>query len=289
LDQVRASGATVTNCLGIMAEFILRQPQTDRDQTHKLRAIMAVPVSAVWATEFESRFGVRLIQVYGMTECNIVSFTKLGDPVEPGCVGDISSTYFDVQVVNPDTDESVASGSVGEIVVRPKMPSAFMQGYLGLPEVTVQSWRNLWFHTGDAGWLDKSARLHFVDRLGDCIRRRGENISSSEIEQVLASHPAIAECSVVAAKVEGAGGEDEIKAYIVRKAGAPDYHELLAWSETKLPRYAVPRFWEFVEALEKTPTGKVKKKELRNLGLTPRTWDREKPLSKSTSEGRAPR
>lgn len=275
LEQVRACQATVTNCLGIMAEFILRQPETAGDRDHNLRAIMAVPVSAVWAERFQARFGTRLLQVYGMTECNIVSFSRPDNSLEPGCVGAVSDEYFALQIVDSETDQPMAEGAVGEIVVRPKVASAFMQGYLGLPDVTVQAWRNLWFHTGDAGWLDKKKRLHFVDRIGDCLRRRGENISSTEIEQILASHPAIAECSVVGVKVEGAGGEDEIMAYVVRADGAPDYAELAAWSEAHLPRYAVPRFWEFVDALEKTPTGKVKKKELRSRGVMATTWDRE--------------
>jgi crotonobetaine/carnitine-CoA ligase len=281
LEQVRACRATVTNCLGIMAEFILRQPETARDRDHRLRAIMAVPVSAVWAERFESRFGTRLLQVYGMTECNIVSFSRLEDLLEPGCVGAVSDEHFDLQIVDTETDQPVIEGAVGEIVIRPKVASAFMQGYFGLPEITVQAWRNLWFHTGDAGWLDKSKRLHFVDRLGDCLRRRGENISSTEIEQVLASHPAIAECCVVGVKVEGAGGEDEIMAYVVRAADIADYVELVAWSGSRLPRYAVPRFWEFVDALDKTPTGKVKKKELRSRGVMAATWDSE--LEKSSA------
>ena len=275
LDQVRASGATVTNCLGIMAEFILRQPETAGDKDHKLRSVMAVPVSAQWGANFEARFGVRLVQVYGMTECNIVSFTRPDDLLEPGCVGPICDAFFDVRILDPESDCPVAAGQIGEIAVRPKIASAFMQGYFGLPETTVRAWRNLWFHTGDAGVLDASGRLHFVDRIGDCIRRRGENISSSEIEQVLGTHPGIAECSVVGVRIEGAGGEDEIKAYVVRASADPDYAELLAWAELHLPRYAVPRFWEFVDALEKTATGKVKKKDLRSRGVTNGTWDRE--------------
>lgn len=275
LGQVRASGATVTNCLGIMAEFILRQPETAGDKNHKLRSVMAVPVSAQWGAVFEARFGVKLVQVYGMTECNIISFTRADDPLEPGCVGHICDAFFDVRILDPESDHPVPPGSIGEIAVRPKIASAFMQGYFGLPEITVRAWRNLWFHTGDAGVLDASGRLHFVDRIGDCIRRRGENISSSEIEQVLGTHPGIAECSVVGVRIEGAGGEDEIKAYVVRAPVGPDYVELLAWAELHLPRYAVPRFWEFVYALEKTATGKVKKKDLRGRGVTDGTWDRE--------------
>jgi len=286
LQQIRASEATVTNCLGIMAEFIMHQPKTAGDKDHKLRSVMAVPVSVQWGAAFEARFGVRLVQVYGMTECNIVSFTRPGDPLEPGCVGPICDDFFDVQILDPETDDPVPRGSVGEIAVRPKIASAFMQGYYGLPETTVRAWRNLWFHTGDAGCLDASMRLHFVDRLGDCIRRRGENISSSEIEQVLATHPGIAECSVVGVRIAGAGGEDEIKAYVVRAAGGPDYVELLEWSQRHLPRYAVPRFWEFVDALDKTSTGKVKKKDLRSRGVTSATWDRESDVMNRGSQHR---
>lgn len=275
LDQVRACEATVTNCLGIMAEFLLRQPPGPGDRQHRLRAVMAVPVLAQWAEVFESRFGVRLVQVYGMTECNIVSYSDPADPLEPGCVGPPSTDFFDVAVVDPADDRSLPAGSIGEIVVRPKVPFGFMQGYLGLHETTVQAWRNLWFHTGDGGWLDERGRLHFAERIGDFIRRRGENISPAEVEQILATHPGVAECAVVGVRIEGAGGEDEVMACVVRGEAGPSHAELLEWSRERLPRYAVPRFWQFVDAIEKTPTGKVKKQELRKRGVTADTWDSE--------------
>jgi crotonobetaine/carnitine-CoA ligase len=276
LEQVRACEATVTNCLGIMAEFLLRQVPTPGDRDHRLRAVMAVPVLAQWAHTFESRFGVRLVQVYGMTECNIVSYSSPSDPLEAGCVGSPSADFFEVGIVNPDDDHSLPTGSIGEIVVRPKVPSGFMQGYLGQPETTVKAWRNLWFHTGDGGWLDERGRLHFAERIGDFIRRRGENISPAEIEQVLASHPGVAECAVVGIRVEGAGGEDEVMAYVVPDRTRPSPAALLDWSRERLPRYAVPRFWQFVDEIEKTPTGKVKKRELRQRGVAASTWDRER-------------
>ncbi|MFT4436044.1 AMP-binding protein [Caballeronia sp. 15715] len=275
LEKIRACEATITNCLGIMAEFVLRQPETPDDQRHSLRAVMAVPVLASWAEKFESRFGVRLVQVYGMTECNIVSFSDPADSVEPGCVGVPCDEFFDVCIVDPQTDRPLSEDSVGEIVIRPKAPFAFMQGYLGQPEVTLQTWRNLWFHTGDGGRLDRKGRLHFVDRIGDFIRRRGENISPFEIEHVLASHPDIAECAIVGVKIDDAGGEDEVKAYVVLGQTRVGYAELLEWSKVRLPRFAVPRFWEFVDAIDKTATGKVKKKDLRARGVNALTWDRE--------------
>ena len=131
-----------------------------------------------------------------------------------------------------------------------------------MPDRTVEAWRNLWFHTGDAGRLDDAGRLHFVDRIKDCIRRRGENISSYEIEQVLNAHPAVAESAVVGVQVAGAGGEDEVKACLVPAAGAAvDPVALLDWCAPRMPRYAVPRFVEVVAAeLDKTATGKIRKR-----------------------------
>lgn len=279
LDQITACGATITNCLGIMAEFVLRQPERAGDRAHSLRAVMAVPVHASWAEIFETRFGVRLVQVYGMTECNIVSYSVPGDSLEPGCVGALCDEYFEVRIVDPEKDTAVAIGSIGEIAIRPKVPFAFMQGYLGRPDVTVGSWRNLWFHTGDGGRLDERGRLHFIDRIGDFIRRRGENISPFEIEHILSSHPVIEECAVVGVRIDGAGGEDEILVHVVRGEGSVSHVELLEWSKARLPRYAIPRFWEFVDVIEKTPTGKVKKQALRTLGVTAKTWDREMVLA----------
>jgi len=275
LEQVRACEATVTNCLGIMAEFLLRQPPGPEDRNHRLRAVMAVPVLAQWASTFESRFGVRLVQVYGMTECNIVSYSDPADPLEAGCVGPTSDEFFDVRVMDPQSDRILPPGSSGEIVVRPKVPFGFMQGYLGLHETTLKAWRNLWFHTGDGGWLDERGRLHFAERIGDFIRRRGENISPTEIEQVLASNPGVAECAVVGVRIEGTGGEDEVMAYVVTARPEPEHGDLHSWSKERLPRYAVPRFWRFVDKIEKTPTGKVKKQQLRKRGITTDTWDCE--------------
>jgi crotonobetaine/carnitine-CoA ligase len=152
-----------------------------------------------------------------------------------------------------------------------------MAGYFRMPEKTVEAWRNLWFHTGDAGRLDDAGRLHYVDRIKDCIRRRGENISSFEIEQVLNAHPAVAESAVVGIKVAGAGGEDEVKAYVVPAAGAAvDPVALLDWCTPRMPYFAVPRFVEVVSGeLAKTPTGKLQKTPLREAGVTAGTWDRD--------------
>jgi crotonobetaine/carnitine-CoA ligase len=276
LDDVRASGATVTNALGVMPEFIFRTPPTPFDRDHSLRQIMAVPIAAEWGEAFEQRFGVKIVQGYGMTECNIPCYTGPDDPLLPGCAGRVQDEYFEVRIVDPATDEPLPQGEVGEIIVRPKEPGCFMAGYFRMLEKTVEAWRNLWFHTGDAGRFDAAGRLFFVDRIKDCIRRRGENISAFEVEQVLNAHPWVAESAVIGVKTAGAGGEEEVKACLVVEPGSEiDNVALLDYCVERMPRYAVPRFVELVEELSKTATGKVQKQGMRDAGVTHETWDRE--------------
>jgi len=275
LDDIRASGATLTYGLGVIPEFIFRQPETPHDTDHKLRMMLAVPIGEDWGAAFENRFGLRLIQAYGMTECNIPTYGKMKDPVMAGCAGYVDDDFFEVRIVDAETDEEVATGEIGEIVVRPLQPSCFMQGYFRMPERTVEAWRNLWFHTGDAGRVDEAGRLFFIDRIKDCIRRRGENISAFEVEQVINGHPDVAESCVIGVRDSEAGGEEEVKACIVVRGNGPEPTSILDWCVARMPRYAVPRYIEFVAELDKTPTGKLRKQDLRDAGLTPETWDRE--------------
>ena len=278
LDDIRTTEATITFGLGVIPEFIFRQPPTEYDRDHRLRKMVAAPVADEWGPAFEERFGLKLLQGYGMTECNIPVWSSLDDPLVGGCTGPVIDEFFEVRITDPDTDEFLPVGEVGEIVIRPKEPSCFMAGYFRMPERTVEAWRNLWFHSGDAGRFDDRGRLHFVDRIKDCIRRRGENISSYEIEQVLNEHPRVAESAVVGVRVEGAGGEEEVKAYLVSSdlTGAlADNKDVLDWCVERMPRYAVPRYIEHVNELDKTLTGKLRKQALREIGVSQNTWDRE--------------
>lgn len=275
LDELRGCGATMTNALGVMTEFIFQQPETPQDRDHGLRYICAVPIGA-WGDAFEVRFGVKIIQLFGMTECGMPLYGRPEDPLIPGCAGHLLDEFFEMDIVDPETDAALGDNVVGEMVVRPKVPGAFMAGYHEMPEKTVEAWRNLWFHTGDAGLRDERGRYHFVDRIKDCIRRRGENISSFEVEQVLNAHPAIAESAVVGVRTDGAGGEEEVKACLVPADGADiDRTALLDYCAERMPRYAVPRYLEVLDALPKTATGKLQKQDLRAAGVTADSWDRE--------------
>ena len=276
LEDVRSCGATVTSALGVAPEFIFRTPPSEFDRDHELRIILAIPIAAEWGAAFEERFGVKLLQGYGMTEVNVVCHTRDDDPLLPGMAGHVMEEFFEVRVVDPETDEALRVGEIGEIVIRPKLAFCFSQGYFRMPERTVEAWRNLWFHSGDAGRFDDEGRLFFVDRIKDRIRRRGENISSFEVEQVLNDHPEIVESAVIGIRVDGAGGEEEVMACIVTAVGrAIDNEALLDYCVERMPRFAVPRYVEAMADLAKTATGKIQKAALRTSGITSRTWDRE--------------
>jgi crotonobetaine/carnitine-CoA ligase len=272
IDDLRTSGATHTNVLGAMMPFILKQPASPTDGDNSLRCLWAVPCPPGPAEEFRKRFAVeRIVSVYGNTEIGIVS-TQDFDEARLGSAGRVGPEWYDVRIVDPETDEVVAPNEVGELVVRPRHPWLLCQGYFGMPERTLEAFRNLWFHTGDALRQDEDGFLYFVDRIKDRIRRRGENIASSDVEHVLIEHPAVAEAAVVAVPADLEGGEDELKACVVL-SGDVTAEAVWRWCGERLPYFAVPRYVEILDALPKTPTAKVRKFELRNAGINERTHD----------------
>jgi len=275
LEQVWASGATHSSMLGVMLEFVLGQPPTERDRDHGLRSVWTVPFPPELVEAFSARFGIeRMVTSFGNTETGMLA-RRVYEGRRDSAAGHVSAEYYDVAVVDPATDEPLPRGAVGEIVVRPKLPWIVAQGYFGDPERSVETMRNLWYHTGDAGRFDEDDRLHFVDRLVDRIRRRGENVASADVESILAGHPAVAECAVVAVRADEAGGEDEIKAcLVVREPASFDAAAFWSWCDERLPYFAVPRYLELLPELPKTPTAKVLKQELRAAGVTAATLDR---------------
>lgn len=275
LAQARRVGATITNLLGVMMDFLFRQPPTPGDREHRLRVVLGQPAPAAIAEAFRERFGLeRVLEYYGMTEIGIVTMMPW-DGVRPGSCGIAVSEWFDLRIADPETDEERPPGEAGELLVRPKAPWAFNQGYWAMADKTLEALRNVWYHTGDALRRDADGYHYFVDRMRDVIRRRAENIASFDIEAVVATHPAVRECAAVAVPAEFAGGEDEIKACLVLREGmalAPE--EFLGWCEERLPYFAVPRYVEVVPELPKTPSNKIQKYRLRETGLSGATWDR---------------
>lgn len=267
LADIRKSRATVTNLLGATAGFILSQPPSEQDRDHQLRASLNAPNPPEHHAAFTSRFGVRdVISGFGMTEVNMPVLGRIGQPA-PGAAGWVDTEHFEVCIADPETDMPLPPGSVGEILVRPKIPFGFMAGYFNAPAKTVEAWRNLWFHTGDAGTMREDGLVTFIDRIKDCIRRRGENISATEVEDIVAALPGVAEVAAYAVPTEIAGGEDEVMLALVPKAGEPlDGAEIARRAAEKLPRFAKPRYVKIVPALPKTATGKVQRAVLRQQG-----------------------
>jgi crotonobetaine/carnitine-CoA ligase len=191
----------------------------------------------------------------------------------PGLMGRVLPG-FTARVVDTH-DNELPDGEAGELILRADEPFAFATGYFGMADKTVEAWRNLWFHTGDRVVREPDGFYRFMDRMKDAIRRRGENISSYEVEQVLVNHPAVENAAVFPVRSELA--EDEVMAAVVLRAGVRvTYEALLDFCQPRMPYFAVPRFLEFVATLPATENGKVTKYKLRERGITAATWDREK-------------
>lgn len=266
--DVRRYGATMTILLSTMPNFLLSQPRRADDADHGLRKFIIIPLPQELEA-FKARFGGEVATFYNMTEVsmplrsdgfNLADGTSCGR-LRPGVAARVVDEH----------DEPVPTGAVGELVLRADDPWEFNLGYWRNPEKTAESWRNQWLHTGDAFRVDEAGNYYFVDRLKDVIRRRGENVSSYEVEAEVDAHPAILESAAVA--VPSPHGEDEIKVVAALKPGSalapPDLHAHL---RGRLPAYMVPRFIEIRgEELPKTPTGKIRKAALRDEGTT-RAW-----------------
>lgn len=275
LDDLRGCGATVTSLLGVMGQYIFDRPARPQDTEHRVRRMVTIPLPAVIAEDFERRFNIMCIEAYGMTEICLPTYRPVDEPMRPGSCGKALDTWFEVAIVDPDTDEPVPDGEAGEIVVRPRYPFTTFLHYHSMPDRTVEAWRNLWFHTGDAGRRDSDGYYYFLDRLNDRIRRKGENVTTYDIEVALTEIPEVADAAVIARPAQE--GEDDIKAFLVTADGAerPDPVAVLSHCAKRLPYFSVPRYLEFIGELPKTPTGKVLKRNLRAMEASGSEWDRE--------------
>jgi crotonobetaine/carnitine-CoA ligase len=272
-DDIRNFDVNATVLLGPLAHMLMQQPERADDADNPLRSVALVPVIPN-VDDFVERFDVDIYTCYNMTEINspiiqqhpVTSVNRL-------CCGQIRPGV-EVRVVD-EFDQIVPPDTPGEMIMRAE-PWEINTGYWNMPEKTNEAWRNGWFHTGDAFTYDEDGNFFFVDRAKDYIRRRGENISSFEVEELVSSHPAVAECGACAVPAEE--GEDEVKVAIVLVEGADfDPAELIAFLAPRMPRFAIPRFVEIWDELPKTEaTARIQKAKIRDAGVTDITWDRVK-------------
>ena len=279
--EINAAGATIASLLGSLAVLVARGADTPLargsgapEANTTLRLLTGAPIPPEIDDLIRRRFGVQTFSnAYGTTEASLISWLPPGKALKAGSAGIVNSAAFDVRIFD-DEDREVPLGTAGEIVCRPRQPHVMFEGYWKRPEATVETLRNLWFHTGDIGRLDADGYLFFVDRKADYLRRRGENISSWEVEKVFHEHADVTDVCVHAVASEVS--EDDVKATLVLREGAALTEEQLCrWAIDRLPFYAVPRYIEFRAALPLSETGRATKHILKEEGVTAGTWDRE--------------
>jgi len=271
-DEVRALKATVFDFMGATITMLWKQPPSTRDRDHSARLGWGVPLPA-WAPEFESRFGCRLLEMYGSTEVGGIIYPPLDAPSRAGSCGKAFGPW-ELRLLDEQGFE-VPIDTPGELAVRPLEPSVIMDGYYGMPEATLAAFRNLWFHTGDLLRRDEDGYYYFVGRRKDIVRRRGENISAAEVEMLIDAHPDVLECAVIGVPSEMT--EEDVMACVVLRPGRTlTARALVDWCTTQMARFMVPRYVRFLSELPKTPTDKVEKFRLQQQG-TAGAWDREAP------------
>ena len=282
-DEVRRFRATVFDFMGATLTMLHKRPPAPDDTDHPVRLAWGVPVPE-FAPEFEERFGLRLVEAYGSTDAGVPIYQPLDEPRRPGSCGRAIPQY-DIAVVDGE-DREVAAGEVGELVVRPNEPSLISDGYYGQPEATLASRRNLWFHTGDLVRRDAEGYVYFVGRTTDSIRRRGENISAFEVEEVVKLHPLVLDAAAYGVPSE-LSEDDVMVAVVVRPGEVLAPADLVAFCAERMARHMLPRYVDLVAELPRTPTEKVEKAVLRSRGITPSAWDREATTSSGLTGCRA--
>jgi crotonobetaine/carnitine-CoA ligase len=274
-DDIRSSGATQFNALGAMANIILRNPPSTRDRDHKVRLCNVVPALTTEINrEFSTRFGMMVTSMYGSTEACCPMFA-VDVPIERSASCGRLVDPFEVRVAD-DNDFELPHGQVGELLIRTREPWHMFQGYFDMPTETLDALRNGWFHSGDRGYRDKDGFFYFVDRKKESIRRRGENVSSYEVELTISQHPAIEEVAAVPYPSEL--GEDDVLVFVVKRDGqAVSEQQVIQFCAERMAKFMVPRYVCFLSQLPKTPSEKIEKYKLRQLAeRSPESlWDRQ--------------
>jgi len=271
-EDIKGYRCTEVNYIGGILPILFKADPKPDDADNPLRIMLGGGAPMDLFEAIEERFGVRLIEVYGSTEIG-VPLMNLPQQRKLRTCGKPRPDYI-VKVVD-DNGLEVGPNTPGEVLIRPLKPYSILLEYYKMPEKTLEACRDLWFHTGDYLYYDEDGFFNFVDRKKDAMRRRGENISSYEVEKVINSHPVVMESAAVAVKSDM--GEDEVMVCLALKPGQmlrPE--DLLVYCEEHMAYFMIPRYIRFMETLPKTPTERIKKNQLREEGVTKDTWDREK-------------
>jgi crotonobetaine/carnitine-CoA ligase len=270
-DDVRGYGCTATALIPAMMNWLLDQPERPDDLDNPLRWVAGAPV-VPRVGQFKARFGVSMRTTFGGTEIGTPLYAGPDVSADRASTGKWVTDGYEVRVVDGH-DYPVPDGQIGELIIRTARPWRMLAGYFGMPEKTAEAWRNGWFHTGDGVVRDENGRYHFVDRIKDSMRRRGENISSMEVEAYVNEHPAVSETAAIGVPSEF--GEDEVKVCVVLLEGTQLEHAgLHAFLAARMPAFMVPRYIEFVRSPERTEAMKrIKKEPLRASPLNDQTWD----------------
>ncbi|KAJ9610831.1 hypothetical protein H2200_005608 [Cladophialophora chaetospira] len=262
-DEIRATGATVYDFMGATLALTYKQVPSSRDRDHKVRLAWGVPIPH-FGKEYEERFGHRLFTLYGSVEASLPIMQKGNLPI--GSCGRVRPGY-QLRIAN-ELDEPLPANTPGQILLRSDKPNAFFQGYFGNPDSTIDSFANLWFHSGDLGKIDDDGNVYFVGRIKDVIRRRGENINASEIEEEFLKHPSVATAAAFGIPSDlGNGTEEDVKVAVeLRDETTVTELELWTWAKANMARFQVPSVIHIVQEIKKTPTGKVEKQALSKDG-----------------------
>ena len=271
-DDCRRWNCTEANYIGGIIPILLKQTPRDDDADNPVRLMVGAAAPADEWHAFQKRFNTKLLEVYGMTECYCCLASPYDEPRAGSCGKAI--TGWDVRIVDDD-DNECAPGTPGEFITRSNRMFVGTTGYYKKPDATLELFQNGWIHTGDLGRMDADGYFYFADRKKQALRRRGENISSFEVEAVIDSHPAVLEAAVVGVPADV--GEEDVKAVVVLKEGQTlTAEEIIRWCEPRMAYFAIPRYIAIRTSLPKTPSERVEKFKLKAEGVTADCWDREK-------------
>ena len=273
-DIARKYGATIVDPIGTMMAVLLRQPKSELDRQHKVRVGVGVASGQVRGAlhrEFEERFGAPMLEVYAMTEVGVLICSERVNDRRENSSGKPHG-WAEIMVVDQD-DNPVPPNTMGHLLLRPSMINTYMIEYVNKPSETLAAWKNLWYHSGDLGYMDEDGYVYFIGREAHWVRRRGENVSAFEVEKALSEHPAVLDCAIVG--VLSDVGDEDIKAYVHVADGfeQPAPMDLVAWCRERIAYFKVPRYIEFVDGFPRTMTkNEIARHELRERGIG-HCWD----------------